>query len=154
ARAELEATVARIGELEEELAEIERDLAAVDLAAMNAEVAVGNERIARRTFGWSRLFEHLGEVLPPNVRFERLSPTISLGPNDARRVVLRIEGMARRDEALLNLIDNLFRHPRFLDPDPDSEVRRDGELRFSLAVVYLPPSGEADSSRRTRKGEG
>lgn len=147
ARAELEATVAQIAVLQEELAEIDRDLAAVDLAAMNAEVAFVNERIARRTFGWSRLFEHLGEVLPLNVRFERLSPVVSLAPDGARRVVLRIDGMARRDEALLNLIDNFFRHRRFRDPNPRSEVRRDGELRFSLEVIYLPPS-----PKRQREG--
>lgn len=155
ARAEIEATAAEIAALEQELAEIERDLAGVDLVAMNAEVAFVNERIARRTFGWSRLFEHLAEVLPPNVRFERLSPTVSLDTaSGTRRVVLRIDGRARRDEALLNLIDNFFRHPRFRDPDPDSEVRRDGELRFSLEVVYLPPPPESDSSRKERGGSG
>lgn len=139
-RGELREVTKRIHELDGELAGLERELGSADVAAMNAQVAFLNHRIARRTFGWSRLFEDLAEVLPADVRFERLSPQVqreeSGGP---RRVALRIDGAARRDDALLELIDNLFRHPRFRDPNPSSERRSDNELRFSLTVEYLPP---------------
>lgn len=156
ARSELTATTARIAELEEELARLEVQLAGTDLAAMNSEVAFLNHRIARRTFGWSRLFDDLAEVLPADVRLQRLSPGLErAGEDRPRRVLLGIDGAARRDEALLELIDNMFRHPRFDDPNPESEVRRDGELRFSLSVKYLPTDEPIAAPRGvTEAGEG
>lgn len=141
ARVDLEAVEQRIAAVETELRELDRELATYDVGAMSSQVGYLNLRIAERAFPWSRLFEDLGEVLPREVRLERLSPrmgrfiTTEEGPSD---VLLTLEGRARRDEAFLDLTDNLFAHPRFEKPDPSRQIRRDGELQFSLTVVYHP----------------
>ena len=46
------------------LSGLRAQLARFELAAQNREVDYLNERIAERTFAWSRLFDDLAEVLP------------------------------------------------------------------------------------------
>ncbi|NJL28488.1 MAG: PilN domain-containing protein, partial [Thermoanaerobaculia bacterium] len=60
---------------------------------------------------------------------------------------LRILGMARSDDPLLDFVDALFASPHFEKPVLHQE-RRDttGELRFQLDVVYLlaPPEAKTE----------
>jgi Tfp pilus assembly protein PilN len=135
-------------------AELERDLRRLDLQAQNDQVDFLNRRIAERTFAWSRLFDHLGEVLPEKVRIYSLSP-LNIVPERERRgarapiqplgdrVGLRIDGAAEGTEPLLAFIDALFAHPAFDQPKLDREARENQFLRFDLGVVYLPEAGEA-----------
>jgi Tfp pilus assembly protein PilN len=144
ARAELARLDGDISRTESRLRELDREVAGFDREAMSLQVEFLNLRIAERTFTWSRLFEDLGEVLPATVRLERLSPRLSRETRGGAPtgVLLAIEGAARNDEAVLAFIDALFAHPRFENPDPSREARREGELRFSLTVTYKPPVEE------------
>ena len=153
ARTELVALEERIAEIESERVRLDREIAGYDLASMDAQVEYLNLRIAERSFGWGRLFEDLGEVMPEDVRLERLSPRLGHFEADTGgvpvRVLLTIEGAARKDEALLDFIDALFEHPRFEDPDPSRESRRAGEMRFSLTVFYKPLVADGGASKET-----
>jgi Tfp pilus assembly protein PilN len=123
-------------------------LARFELAAQNREVDYLNERIAERTFAWSRLFDDLAEVLPWNVRIVSLSPlSITPARRDARgqrdsepgeEFALRLVGGARDGEALLVFVDRLFAHPAFGHPDLEGERNADGEVQFSVTVTYRP----------------
>jgi len=129
------------------LATIESDLASRDLAAENRRAAFLNSRIEERAFSWNQLFDRLAEALPRGVRLRNLSPRV-LGGQAGRRggtaslrtpVRLNITGEAEDDEALLELVDNLFAHPSFAAPDLQSERRTPGDaLSFKLDVVYYP----------------
>jgi len=120
--------------LDEELTALQGELEGFDLEALNLQVGFLNLRIAERTFTWSRLFEDLGEVLPNDVRLQRLSPrVVGVG-----RVKLTIQGFARDDEGLLKLIDAMFAHDRFGQPSPSRESDREGQRQFNLSVIYLP----------------
>jgi Tfp pilus assembly protein PilN len=133
----------------------EQRLRGMDLGEQNELAAYLNERIEERTFPWSRLFDHLAEVLPREVRLHTLSPRRVAGPSlresAARatrtrepdepegRVGLAMTGQAQTDQALLELIDNLFGSEWFVDPGLASETRSaDDTLRFQLSVAYLP----------------
>ena len=54
--------------------QLETELAALDLDRQNERVVFLNSQIAKRTFSWSRLFDRLEEVLPPEVQLNRVSP--------------------------------------------------------------------------------
>ena len=58
---------------------------------------------------------------------------------DLDRVELELAGYARTDEAMLQLIDNLYASPTFLDPELSYERRdkRTALVSFSIKVTYL-----------------
>lgn len=137
-----------------------RQLAAADLTQQNELVVFLNQRIAERTFGWSVLFDRLEDLLPEDVRLLSLSPK-EVDPQERRRAPsaagaaardggasemsfnLAIVGVARQPEGVLELIDALFADAAFRDPDLHEETFQDGEVRFTLDVVYLPHVAEA-----------
>jgi cell division protein FtsB len=144
-KARLESATRGIAEASERTAALERQLADLDVGPHNQQVGFLNQKIAERTFGWGRLFDRLGEVLPAEVRIYSLSP-LSVQPRGRRgddppagdRVHLRILGAARSGESLLELVDAMFAHPAFEEPKLYREALDDGVLRFDVSVVYLP----------------
>jgi len=154
-----------IGREENAIAELGDELRRREVARQNEQVAFLNRRIAERTFGWSALFERLGDVLPRDVRIYSLAPVNILPRRERHDAVaerlaaeeaftLEIAGAARNDEALLELIDALFAHPAFAAPKLSREARQEGELNFDLAVTYrarprvAAPAGETGEAAR------
>lgn len=138
-----------------EIAELQRRFASFELEGQNQRVRFLNQRIAERTFSWSLLFDHLAEILPADVRLLNLAPEVgfgavrrideeSLAEIPGERVPLRVNATARREEAILELLDAMFASPRFERPNlaQESRERSGGETRISLSVVYLPGAGE------------
>ena len=169
-------------QLEQEVAslqQLERALREFDLKEQNRHVEFLNQKIAQRTFPWSQLFEQLGGVLPEGVRLQSLRPAIaedeeaeeapraSPAPRERERppseptrwVQLQIAGEAETDEAILELVDALFRHPAFSLPNLRNESQDRSGYRFNLSVRYLPdlePSedpgdGESTAARTARE---
>ena len=62
---------------------------------------------------------------------------------------LHLTGIAESDEALLELLDNLFAHPAFDSPQLPNEVRRPEGVSFSLNVLYLPGIAAAAAAAPT-----
>lgn len=136
------------------VAAAEQALRGLDLRDQNELALFLNGRIEGRTFPWSRLFDHLAEVLPRDVRLHDLSPrraeaASTEGRSRSSRVVettpepervgLTMTGQAQDDASLLELLDNLFASDRFVDPSLSSETRSpDNTIRFQLTVTYLP----------------
>lgn len=161
-------------QVEEEVAslrQLERALREFDLQEQNRHVEFLNEKIAQRTFPWSLLFEQLGGVLPEGVRLQSLRPAIAEDeeaestpranrarerertPTEPTRwVQLQIAGEAETDEAILELVDALFRHPAFSLPNLRNESQDRSGYRFNLSVRYLPdlePSEEPGDGEST-----
>lgn len=160
---EREALRQRIARHQEQITANQAALAQADLRQQNTQVDFLNRKIAERTFPWSRLFDHLEEVLPNDVRLQSLAPN----PDEGRtrggetvlpggRVRMKIVGLAKTVEAELELIDRLFAHPSFERPrlQGDSEVQG-GNLRFTLQVTYFPerPLLEGDVETRQARQE-
>lgn len=140
----------------QQIAQLQRRLAGFELEGQNQRVRFLNQRIAERTFSWSLLFDRLAEILPGDVRLLNLAPQVGFGQEvrlDERalaatpgeRVPLRVNATARREEAILELLDALFASRLFERPNlaEESRDRAGGETRFSLSVVYLPVAAEA-----------
>lgn len=137
------------------------ELAAFDLAAQNEQVTYLNQRIRQRRFSWSRLFDELAGLLPQEVRLTRLQPSAGQDAGSRSRsrgrrgaspvregqVLLEVEGLARADEAILELVDALFADPDFDRPNLLQQARdqASGAIRFGLQVYYQPrPTGEPE----------
>ena len=147
--AELERLTRETSQARARIATLEADLEAADLEAENERVEFLNHRIAERAFSWNLLLDRLVEALPAGVRVRQLSPSVARRGAAPRRagsrerevetVGLRVSGEAEDDEALLELVDNLFGNPHFRAPDLGSETTRDdGLVQFGLEVQYLP----------------
>lgn len=137
-----------------EAQELENRLDDVPLKDLNAEIRFLNQKIAERTFSWNRLFDHLSQVMPNDVRLSRLSPVTGeqarrAGLSSGRvsraqipdgQVTLQILGQARSDEELDRFVKNLFAPP-FAEPNLAREERLEQEenvLMFELTVQYIP----------------
>jgi Tfp pilus assembly protein PilN len=146
---------------EEEIARQQRNvdqlqghLDGYDLVQLNNQIDFLNTQIDARTFSWSLLLDRLAEVLPNDVRLNRLVPLTAAKSDrqtqrerSARRgkegeVTLTINGETRSDDALFKFVDNLFAHPAFGDPNLLRESRGDegnsNVVKFDLTVTYLP----------------
>lgn len=143
-------------ELEQQsIEQLETDLAALDLDRQNVQIEFLNSQIAKRTFSWSRLFDRLEEVLPPDVQLNRVSPRaaekkhqdVRLGTQSFEELVaIELNGKAETGDQLLELVDSLFEHESFLLPDLASEQENeDLSLDFSLRVLYRPDALPSES---------
>jgi hypothetical protein len=135
--------------------ELQGRLNGYDLVRLNDQIDFLNTQIDARTFSWSLLLDRLAEVLPNDVRVTRLVPlTNSKTRRETARdrgvkrdrlregeVALQISGETRRDEMLLQFVDNLFAHPAFKDPNllHENPAEEGGpRVKFELTVTYLP----------------
>ncbi len=138
-QSEIKAETARVDALEMELGRF-------DPEGQAEHVVFLNERIAERTFGWSRLFDRLVDVLPLRVRLVQLQPRRDAGRNRKSKVrdevLLNLQGLAESGEALYQFLDQLYAHPAFEDPELSNEYQKDGTITFNLTVVYLPAAAD------------
>ena len=140
-RAEIDRLTAEAAAARARLATLEDDLARRDLGAENRRAAFLNARIAQRAFGWNALLDRLAEAMPRDVRLRTLTPRPSGGSTDGAEapVELVIAAEARDDEAMLELVDQLYAHPAFAGPNLQRESRqRGGDIAFNLTVEYRP----------------
>ncbi len=135
--------------------QLQRRLNGYDLPQQNDQTDFLNTQIDARTFSWSLLLDRLAEVLPNDVRLNRLVPLtaaksalpgqrgrgVRRSPAREGEVQLTISGEARNDDAPLQFVDNLLRHPAFLYANILRESRGDegsNVTKFDLTVTYLP----------------
>lgn len=150
-----------ISEQEVEIEGLRREIANLDIDGLNSRTRFVNLEIDRRRFAWSRLFDRIAQVQPDKVRL--LSMTPRFGDDDRMRsrtriapdeIGLKLRGVAKSGEQILEFIDRLFEHPAFRDPDLSRESRRqDGMLNFDLSVLYLPGADEAPASLTAAEDE-
>jgi len=110
-------------------------LTKLDFRGLAQQAEFANDAIRRRIFSWTELFNRLEEVVPPAVMMTSLRPEIL-----PEGISIIAEGIAKDQEALLVLEENLIRSTHFARIYPGSERReqRGGELHFSLKFDYLP----------------
>jgi hypothetical protein len=119
-----------------------RTLEGVPWRSLAARIASTNDILRERGFSWLEMLDDIEEVLPYDVRIVKITPKV-----DGDRVQIGLEAVCRTRDALLELLDNMIRDPRFAEPTPRSEVfpEESDNATFDLlfTVTYLP--GEAES---------
>jgi hypothetical protein len=132
------------------------ELGQLDLARQNEQVTFLNSQIALRIFSWSALFDRLAEVVPAAIQMKGISPQVveakdadprgRLGDSSDEIVKVDLQGTTRSPEAVLELVDALFAHPSFFDPNLTRESFAAGQDNsFSLSVFYLPGRAEEEA---------
>jgi len=159
--ARLEKVADEIDSTHGRIASLESELAGFDLADQNDRVEFLNTRIDRRHFSWSQLFDTLAELLPDEVRLTRLAPSSvdatagggrrsTPDSGDDGKVSLGIHGIARTNDSILVLVDQLYEDPAF--DDTTLTQQRDvqgGLIEFDLDTIYDPRTpGEAAADER------
>jgi hypothetical protein len=154
-REQLRQVRSQVDERIEVMETLESRLVQADLDDQNAQVRFLNRKIAERAFPWSRLFDHMVEVMPRNVRLVQLAPAIPeekvRGPSrqtssDIDWIDLRIRATAKRSDDVLDLLDTLFEHPYFARPLLAQERTIETGVEFGVSVRYLvgePPTSES-----------
>lgn len=145
---------------------LRRELELLDLSRQNEQISFLNSQIALRVFSWSTLFDRLAEVVPAAVQMEGISPRIVVdgsadqrgrSPDAAEEMVkVDLQGTSRSPDAVLEMVDALFAHPSFFDPDLTRESLAEGqEASFVLSVLYLPTvaSGEERLDLEEQNGQ-
>ncbi len=133
---------------QKDVQDLQNRLNGYDLKRLNDQIDFLNTQIDARTFSWSLLIDRMADTLPNDVRLGRLTPMTGGKVKETQRdrrqqgeVELQISGQTRRDEALLQFVNNLFAHPAFRDPNLLQEAQADtgGPLvKFEATVTYLP----------------
>jgi hypothetical protein len=146
-RAELEAVTAETTKLRDSAARLKATLESAGLEARNERTSFLNERIAERAFSWNAFFDKLGEVLPRGVRIVSLTPQgfqveSPKAGKRARRstsaIAVKISGEAETADAMLELVDRLYAHPSFRDPQLSRDTESHQHVTFALTVAYVP----------------
>jgi type IV pilus assembly protein PilN len=123
---------------EEQLAAAaEQQAAAIDVKSLNARTTYINDQIANRAFSWSRLLDNLEQVLPRDVRFVAINPSVDKQGN----VELQLTARSKNHDGLVNLLQNMNEHPKFDQAFPQSQSQGEGgAYNFAISVLYLPDS--------------
>jgi Tfp pilus assembly protein PilN len=147
-RSRLAATRGEIETRSRDVVSMGEELGGLQLEAQNQQVEFLNQRIAERTFPWSLLFERIAATLPDGVRLSGLAPSFSSGstapgsrqptPPREELVTLQLDGVAKSDEELYQLMDSLFASSSFEQPRLTREANDGVEVSFNIAVQYRP----------------
>lgn len=133
----------RLVAADQRIATVTTELTGYDLANQNEEIRYLNARIDERLFSWSKLFDRVARLMPPDARLMTLAPA-KADRRQAQNVpegtfMLRLTGQARTDEAVLEFVDRLYSDPAFDRPNLESESEDiTGLLGFQLTVPYDP----------------
>lgn len=116
---------------------VRRGLDLAQLRQVSTAAAEANALIARRTFSWTALFNHLEATLPPDVRLVEVQPQT----DDAGRLMVSLTVVSRRIEDLDEFIRGLEGTGAFRGVlSRSDEALEDGTIASSLQGYYLAPA--------------
>lgn len=110
--------------------------------SLGARVNAVNTVLAEHRFSWTALLDHLGVVLPWQVRLVSVTPSL-----DGESVNLAIKAVSQDRNGFLDLLDRMVDDPHFENPIPKREIWPESgkgvEYAFTMSVAYLPHGEEA-----------
>lgn len=109
---------------------------------------LAGDLISRWSFSWTLLFNRLEQVMPVDVMMTAIRPTFG-----GQGIVVRVEGVAKSQPALIMFEEALLRHAAFRRIYPLSERRLNPsrpEISFVLNFDYVP--GEVTAPAVTAAG--
>jgi len=123
---------ARIAELEEGIAsEPPLKVDPAEITRLNAY----KELVDRRVFPWRFFLADLEDILSPDVRLNRISPTPARG---AQGMLIDLTGVARTKDAAFSLAETLDRAPAFSNAALRSLSETDEGTEFVIEVLFDP----------------
>jgi Tfp pilus assembly protein PilN len=157
-REDMSFTTDRYMKLHDEVEQMKSEINTLDLEVINTKSSFAEGLILSRFFSWSLLFDRLEDLIPPEVKIQRIAPSIS-----TKRIEITLSGMARSPDQFLEFEGNLSSSPFFSNVYPVHEDQQESqnELKFSLAMDYIPagkdtqqaPGSEAATTAATNPAE-
>ncbi len=144
ARNGLQGVERRLQDLDERERRASERTGRFDRRDLEASTATANAFIVRKALSWTRLFNLLEAVVPPEVRMTEIRPIFQTQQGDdgariAERVPIGVEGRARSLEAFLELERALITDRHFSQIEPEkSDVIEGGEVQFDVRFLYFP----------------
>lgn len=124
-------------------ARLRTDVSRISLPRIGQESAFARDAIVQRSLSWTALFNRLEEVQPPSVRVRSIRPSV-----DAKKVRIRIVGVAQSYDAFTEFEEALLRSPWFSEVYPSSE-NWNAEQRgvgFDLSFAYHADGERVDEA--------
>jgi len=126
----------RLGTLETEERGLAKEIQVRDFRRLYGRGQYAGELILKRAFSWTLLFNHLENVIPPEVMMTAIRPQIT-----AQGIVIRVDGIAKNHDALYGLEDTLQKNPVFTHVQPLTERKINPgrpDTSFAMSFDYLP----------------
>ena len=134
-RAEISGLEASIAEERQATSAARAQSARYDSPELRNRAEFVNARIAERAFSWNQLLDDLEAVFPRDVRLVRLSPTVEKTGD----VTLNMQCFAKNEDGMVDLIQNMFGSPKFVNPFPANQsTSPEGLRQFMITTQYRP----------------
>jgi Tfp pilus assembly protein PilN len=140
---------ARLRDLETRNENAKRGVSRHDLESLVVQTNKANDVIQLKAFSWTTLFNRLEEVLPYNVRTERIRPVFRIGKQrrddvepGERAVPILVEGTCQELMAFLDFEGALLASPYFDRVEPERHQKAGQEIEFELRFMYYPDRAE------------
>ncbi len=135
-RQEQQQHLERLAKLETEERGLAAEIQRRDFRRLYGRGQFAGELILRRAFSWTLLFNHLENVVPPEVMMTAIRPQIT-----SQGIVIRVDGIAKNHDALYAFEDTLQKIPVFTHVQPLNERKINPgrpEISFAMNFDYLP----------------
>ena len=142
--AQLEVQTGKERELEERA---RRRLQGLDLKHLDAQTRYINEKLAERSFSWSRLLDELESLLADDVRLLSVAPKF----DKSGRIDLSLDFQSKSGNGMITTINRMNADSQFEGAFPHNESQLEGGgYSFTISVQYLPETGSAARAEALR----
>ena len=140
-----------LDDLDRSEARLRTDVSRISLPKVGQESVFAREAIVQRSLSWTALFNRLEEVQPPGVRVRSIRPSV-----DARKVRIRIVGVAQGYDDFTEFEEALLRSPWFSEVYPASESWNAEQrgVGFDLSFAYHAGGERVDAIAAGAAGKG
>ena len=100
--------------------------------------------VAQKSFGWSRLFADLEDVLPGGVSVSRINVEKVFQTGDRTQAELELSVLSRDYQSVMNMIDTMNSRPIFQAELRGQDLQKKEYFtytEYSLRLVYTQPFG-------------
>lgn len=108
--------------------------------------------VANKTFGWSRLFADLEQVLPGSVSASRISVTNIYRENDRVKAELEFGVLSRDYQSVMTMIENMNSSGVFQAELRGQDLQKNDRFTFTeytLRLIYTPGYGYSTAPPQT-----
>lgn len=145
AKSDIELMSAEVAALKGKGEKVQRELSPEQTALLIG----AHKLVANKTFGWSRLFADLEQVLPGGVSVSRINVQNIFNEGDRTRAELEFGVLSRDYQSVMTMIDNMNQSGLFQAELRGQDLQKTERMtysEFSLRLIYTPRRGYAPAA--------
>ncbi len=145
-RAQVDLIEQRMNALEVRDRRAQAGIARHDVKDLSLQASTANSVIYMKALSWTRLFNLLERVVPPEVKTIAVRPSFGPASHTGREqavpeeaVPVSVQGIAQSIEAFLELERSLIMDTHFDQVEPEkTDLLQGGEIAFEVSFLYYP----------------